>query len=81
MTGYILIAVLVLFAISEVFNRRERAKLLNRVMARDYAQFQYYETKFKKDVAEVEAVREESREERKEAKKEAEEEDDPDSLY
>jgi len=81
MTEYIIIALLVLFAISEVFNRRERTKLLNRIMASDYAQFNYYETKFKKDVAEVEAVREEAREERKETKKEAEEEDDSDSLY
>jgi len=81
MTEYILVAVIVLFTISEVFNRRERAKLLNRLMARDYAQFQYYETKFKKDVAEVEKVRDEAREERKEAKKADEEEDDPDSLY
>jgi len=81
MTEYIVIALIVLYAASEVFHRRERGQLLNRLMARDLPQFQYYETKFKKDVAEVEAVREETREERKEAKKEAEEEDDPDSLY
>lgn len=81
MTEYILIAVLVLFAIREVFIIRERTQLLNRLMSRDYAQFQYYETKFKKDVAEVEAVREEAREERKEEKKEGAEEDDTDSLY
>jgi len=81
MTEYILIAVLVLYVVNEVFHRRERGQLLNRLMARDLPQFQYYETKFKKDVAEVEAVREEAREERKETKKEAEEGDDPDSLY
>ena len=81
MTEYILIAVIVLFTISEVFNRRERAKLLNRIMAKNLPEFQYYETKFKKDVAEVEKVRDEAREERKEAKKEDEEEDDPDALY
>ena len=81
MTEYILIAVLVLYVISEVFHRKERGELLNRLMARDLPQFQYYQTKFKKDVAEVEAVREEAREERKEAKKEGEGEDDEDVLY
>jgi hypothetical protein len=81
MTEYILIAVFILYVVSEAFHRVERTKLLNRLMARDLPQFQYYETKFKKDVAEVEAVREEAREERKETKKEGEEEDDPDSLY
>ena len=78
MTEYILIAVIALYVISEVFNRRERGKLLNRLMARDYAQFNYYETKFKKDVKEVEAVRDETREDRKEAKKEVEDEGDED---
>ena len=72
---YIVIALIALFIISEAFNRLERTKLVNRIMAKDYAQFQYYETKFKKDVAEVEATREEAREERKEVKKEGEEED------
>jgi len=81
MTEYIIIALLVLYVVNEVFHRRERGQLLNRLMARDLPQFKYYETKFKKDVAEVEAVREEAREERKETKKEAEEGDDPDSLY
>jgi len=76
MTEYIVIAVIALYVISEVFNRRERGKLLNRLMARDFAQFNYYETKFKNDVKEVEAVREETREERKEAKKEVEDEGD-----
>jgi hypothetical protein len=78
---YVVISLLVLYVVSEVFHRRERSQLLNRLMARDLPQFQYYETKFKKDVAEVEAVREEARDERKETKKEAEEEGDPDSLY
>ena len=60
---------------------KERDELLNRLMARDLPQFQYYQTKFKQDVAEVKAVQDENREERKEAKKEGEDEDDPDSLF
>jgi len=78
---YLIIALLVLYVVSEAFNRLERTRLLNRLMARDYAQFQYYETKFKSDVAEVEKVRDEARDARKDAKAEAEEEDDPDRLY
>jgi len=81
MTEYILIAVLVLYVVNEVFHRKERDELLNRLMARDLPQFQYYQTKFKQDVAEVKAVQDENREERKEAKKEGEDEDDPDSLF
>jgi len=85
MTEYILIAVLVLYAVSEVFNRRERTKLLNRIMAKDLPQFKYYEDKWKGDLKEIKSVREETREELKEelktTKKEAEEEDDSDSLY
>jgi hypothetical protein len=78
---YLIIALLVLYAVSEAFNRRERGKLLNRIMAKDLPQFEYYENKFKKDVAEVERVRDEAREERTEAKKEIEDEDDFEKNY
>lgn len=81
MTEYILIAVLAIYVVSEAFNRVERAKLLNRIMARDLPQFKYYEDKWKGDLKEAKAVQEESREERKEAKKEEEGEDDTDALY
>jgi hypothetical protein len=80
-TEYIVIALIALYVVSEVFHRKERGQLLNRLMAKNLPEFQYYETKFKKDVAEVEAVREEARVERKEAKKESEEEDDPNDDY
>jgi hypothetical protein len=78
---YLIIALLVLYAVSEAFNRRERGKLLNRIMAKDLPQFKYYEDKFKKDMAEVERVRDEAREERTEAKKEIEDEDDFEKNY
>jgi hypothetical protein len=81
MTEYILIAVFVLYVVSESFHRIERTRLLNRLMARDLPQFKYYEDKWKGDLKEIAAVREETREELKEEKKEAAEEDDPDSLY
>jgi len=78
---YIVIVLLVLHVVSEAFNRIERTKLLNRIMAKNLPEYRYYEDKWKGDLKEVKAVQEENREERKEAKKEAEEEDDPDSLY
>jgi len=77
---YIVIALIALYVVSEAFNRVERTKLLNRLMAKDYKEFKYYENKWKGDLKEIEKVREENREERKEVKKEAAEEDE-DSLY
>jgi len=85
MTEYIIIAVLVLYVVNEVFHRRERGQLLNRLMAKDYKEFRYYQEKWPGDLKEIEKVRDETREELKEelktAKKDGEEEDDPDSLY
>lgn len=83
---YIIIALLVLYVVSEAFHRIERDKLLNRLMAKDYKEYRYYADKWKGDLKEVATVREETREELKEelktAKKEEEaDEDDPDSLY
>jgi len=78
MTEYILIAVLILYVVSEAFHRQERSKLLNRLTAKDYAQYKYYEDKWKGDLKEVEQVRDEARDDRKEEKKEAEEDNDQD---
>jgi len=82
---YLIIALLVLHVVSEVFHRRERGQLLNRLMAKDYKEFRYYQDKWKGDLGEIAKVREETREELKEelktAKKEVKEEDDPDNLY
>lgn len=82
MIEYIVIAVLALYVISESFNRRERGKLLNRLMAKNLPEFKYYEDKWKGDLKEISTVREETREELKEelkmAKKEEGDEGDED---
>jgi hypothetical protein len=78
---YLIIALLVLYVVNEAFNRIERTKLLNRLMAKDYKEFKYYEDKWKGDLKEIEVAREEVHEDRKETKKEAEEEGDADGLY
>jgi biopolymer transport protein ExbB/TolQ len=84
-TAYILVSILVLYVVSEMFHRAERTKLLNRLMAKDYKEFRYYQEKWPGDLKEIEKVRDETREELKEelktAKKDGEEEDDPDNLY
>lgn len=54
---YIVIAVIALYAASEISHRLERAKLLNRLMARDYGQFKYFEDKWKPDLKAVEEAR------------------------
>jgi hypothetical protein len=63
--AYLVIALLVLFTVREAFTIRERNKLLNRLMAKDYAQYRYYEDKWKGDLKEVERIRDESRAEAK----------------
>jgi len=45
---------------------KERESLLNRVMARDYEQFQYYEKMFKGEVDELKDQRKEVKEENRE---------------
>jgi hypothetical protein len=61
----IAIVLLALFVAQQVLYWRREEKLLNRLMARDYKEFQYFEEKYPKDVAEVEKLREEARDERK----------------
>ena len=46
--------------------RKERDKLLDRIMAKNYEQYEYYEKKYEKDLDEVEKLREEEHTERKE---------------
>jgi hypothetical protein len=62
MIEYILIGVIVLQELAFWF---ERKKLLNRIMARDYEQFEYYDKKYNEDIKEVKKIRDEAREERK----------------
>ena len=50
------------------FRREER--LLNRLMAKDYKEYRYYEKEHIKDVEEKESIRDEARDERDEFRKE-----------
>ena len=55
-------------AISSILHAKERKTLLNRVMARNYEEFKYYEEKYPGDIKEVKGLREEARTEREETK-------------
>ena len=48
---------------------RREERLLNRLMAKDYKEYQYYQKEHKKDVVEKEAIREEARDERDDFRK------------
>lgn len=61
MDNIVILVFIALVAISEGFHRRERGELLNRLMSRDYAQFRYYEDKWKGDVKAIEQAREDDR--------------------
>jgi hypothetical protein len=43
---------------------KERNQLLNRIMARNYEEFKYYEEKYPKDIGELQKIRQEERKER-----------------
>lgn len=64
MEGYIFYALLAWLIVSDFLNRHERTKLLNRLMARNYQEYEYYDKKYKGDLKEVEALRDESRDDR-----------------
>lgn len=49
--------------------RQDMKQLLNRIMAKDYKEYNYYEKKFDKDVEEEENIRDEAREERENLRK------------
>lgn len=50
--------VLVVFVLFEILHYFERTKLLNRIMAKDYGEFKYFEERHKKDIKAVEKLRE-----------------------
>ncbi len=54
-------AVFLYHVYSEEKNRRERKDLLNRIMSKNYQEYEYYDKKYPADVKEVEAIREEAR--------------------
>ena len=54
-------AVFIYHVYSEEHNRRERKDMLNRIMSKNYQEYQYYAKKYPVDVKEVEALRNEAR--------------------
>jgi hypothetical protein len=67
--GWISFLVILIYHFTcEYFNRRERGRLLDRIMARNFAEFEYYDKKFVPDVKEVKALRQEAKDEREKLK-------------
>jgi len=62
---FLLIAIALLLAAGVyLLERRERRELLNRFMAKDYKEYNYYEGEHKKDVKEKVKISKEARDER-----------------
>ena len=71
MNLYVFLLCVVTFMLLAIFlfltrrdHRKDITQLLNRLMARDYKEYQYYERKFDKDIKEEESIRDEARKER-----------------
>ena len=63
------VAFLLVFAwhiVNSFLDRKERDRLMNRIMSKNYTEFEYYDKKFPEDVKEVVELREEARKERSE---------------
>lgn len=58
---------LVWYVIDTMLARRERSKLLDRLMARDYREYMYYDRKYPHDLKELELMRAEDRQLRAES--------------
>jgi len=65
----LIVIILVMMIGFYLLERRERRELNNRLMARDFKEFKYYEKKFDKDIKEDEKIHAEARTERVEASK------------
>jgi len=50
--------ILIVFVAFEVLHYFERAKLLNRIMAKDYGEYKYFEERHKSDIKAVNKLRE-----------------------
>ncbi len=72
--SFIIIGVLILWSIYQdiKFEKREKT-LLNRLMAKDYKEYNYFETGYRRDIAESEKIRAELRKKREQAGKYEEE--------
>lgn len=62
-----LVLMALMFSVDVIFrflHYKERRELLNRLMAKDFKEYQYYEKEHEKDIEEKEAINEEARHER-----------------
>ena len=59
-----IVAIAALF-FQEWLQRKERRELLNRIMSKDYSQFEYYQKMFREEVDELGKLRDEARDEKK----------------
>ena len=67
---FLLIVIILLMMVGfYLLERRERRELNNRLMAKDFKEYKYYEKKFDKDIKEDEKIHDEARTERVEAGK------------
>lgn len=64
MEGYIIYILLAYIIYRDIIYDHRLNKLLNRIMAKNYEEFQYYDKKYETDLKEVKALRDEAREER-----------------
>lgn len=55
-------AVLVWHIADSLLSRKERRELLNRIMSKNYQEYEYYAQKYPEDVKEVTKIRDEARE-------------------
>jgi len=65
---YLFIAFMALLAwhvTEHLLDRKERRELLNRVMSKNYQEFEYYDKKYPTDIKEMEELRDEARDARK----------------
>ena len=62
-----------LYLFERITGRAERQKLLNRLMAKNYEEFEYYDKRFGTDIAELKKMRNDERKERKKQSKDFEE--------
>jgi len=63
--GYIIYILLAYIIYRDVVYDHRLNKLLNRVMSKNYQEFEYYDKKYPGDLKEVDALRNEARDERK----------------
>ena len=62
---FLLVVIAFLIAVGiYLIERKERRELLNRIMAKDLKEYNYYDKKFKQDIVEEKKIEDEARQER-----------------